>query len=286
MRLAAIIRAVISASFATAASKPSPNDAHSLETRDASSFVGRWTTWGKIDSGITPEITFHPNAKIAAEWSNNNTHINVFTTDNTGAVYTAEFDYAWKEWRAWSPVHAETKFAVGATVTMLWRGDYRLHLFITDASGGVWYAFRDDGVPEWTPWFSIHPEMKFGAGATVTAVARDAHHMDLFICDNDGAVWSTWWDGGDLEGWRPWFLIDPNQSFNLKQVTTVRAHAERARESRETARGSPLLHLLRWRPSRDGDALEARRVAGRVWGKLWRREERRERNRNYRALNR
>ena len=36
----------------------------------------------------------------------------------------------------------------------------------------------------------------FPAGAPVSAVARQPDHLDLFICGNDGRVYTSWWHAG------------------------------------------------------------------------------------------
>jgi hypothetical protein len=92
----------------------------------------------------------------------------------------------------------------------------------------MWWKSESDGIatgtegeaafdvvePEttWDPWFQIRPERVFDHTAQqVTAVARNDHHVDLFVIGFDNAVWSCWWDsdGGD---WRPWFQIRPERT--------------------------------------------------------------------------
>lgn len=68
---------------------------------DPGSIVGEWKDWKRIDSGITPNLKFHPQTKIAAKWSNNNTHIDLFGTDPAGTVFAATFDYDTVGYRGW-----------------------------------------------------------------------------------------------------------------------------------------------------------------------------------------
>jgi hypothetical protein len=53
--------------------------------------------------------------------------------------------------------------------------------------------------------FLIHPEIKMQPGATVTVLQPFPGHVDLFVTDPDGAVWSTFFEPDG--GWRNWFLI-------------------------------------------------------------------------------
>ena len=43
----------------------------------------------------------------------------------------------------------------------------------------------------------------FAPGATVTAVARYPHHLDVFTIGTDNRVYTTWWD--ERTGWQGWF---------------------------------------------------------------------------------
>ncbi|WP_429645488.1 hypothetical protein, partial [Skermanella aerolata] len=49
----------------------------------------------------------------------------------------------------------------------------------------------------------------FPAGAPVAAVARTPNNLDLFICGNDGRVYTSWWFAGvDWSGINDnWFAI-------------------------------------------------------------------------------
>lgn len=229
MKLAILFQAI---AFVLPAAASPAVDAHALQARDPggtgglyrpSPFIGKWTTWRQIDSGITPNLKLHPKCKIAASWSHNFTNADLYATDATGAVYTAAFSNTGGDWRGWWPIHAETKFAVGSSVTALWQGDStRVNLFATAADGAVWSTYSDGGSSAgFVPWFPVHSEVKFGAGAPVTALARDEGHMDLFVSDASGAIWSTYWDATEGGGWHNWFLIDAGR--RMGEVATIGA---------------------------------------------------------------
>ena len=86
-------------------------------------------------------------------------------------------------------------------------GDSHLDLFVTDPYGAVYSNWWESG-PGWQKWFSIHPEATICAGAPVSALWRPGDsHLDLFVTDPNGAVYSNWWEPGP--GWQKWFSIDP-----------------------------------------------------------------------------
>jgi hypothetical protein len=47
----------------------------------------------------------------------------------------------------------------------------------------------------------------FPAGGRLTAISRDPDQLDVFVCGNDGIVYTEWWTTGadcsGLNGWRP-----------------------------------------------------------------------------------
>jgi hypothetical protein len=108
----------------------------------------------------------------------------------------------------------------GGTVTAKWRSnDTHLDLFVTGPDGAVWSTFWEAN-GGWRPWFVIHPEQKMQPGAAVTALWRSNEtHLDLFVTGPDGAVWSTFWEANG--GWRPWFVIHPEQKMQPGATITA-----------------------------------------------------------------
>lgn len=220
MRIATFLYAALLRSSASAASLPDAHVYNTSETRISARTAPGWQDWQQIDSGMTPNLKLHPLSKIAAVWNADNTRIDLFATDYNGVVHMGVFEYGCG-WRAWWPIVDDAQFAVGASVTAIWRGRTNLNLFVTAADGSVWSAYRDAGSVDWVAFFPIHEEYKFAPGAKVTALARDAGHLDLFVTDNNGVVWSTYWDSQDGAGWHLWTSIDP--SFKVDGATRVAA---------------------------------------------------------------
>jgi CubicO group peptidase (beta-lactamase class C family) len=87
-----------------------------------------------------------------------------------------------------------------------------LDLFITGYDGHVYTTWWDSSLPDWgsitlEAWKDLGGT--FPVGAPVSAVARDANHLDLFITGYDGHVYTTWWDSSlpdwgsiTLEAWK------------------------------------------------------------------------------------
>src|SRR5918911_1240122 len=57
-------------------------------------------------------------------------------------------------------------------------------------------------------------------GNTVTALARQPDHIDLFVVGNNGGIYSTWWDGV----WHDWCRIGP-EAATVPNGNTVTALA-------------------------------------------------------------
>jgi hypothetical protein len=117
-------------------------------------------------------------------------------------------------WQPWFPIGPETVFDPNSQVTALWQNDKHLDLFAVGADGvarSIWYdkneatGYRPQG------WFDIGPEKGFAPDAPVTAVWNGGTHLDLFVTDSDGLVWSIWYDKNEPTGYRPqgWFNIGP-----------------------------------------------------------------------------
>lgn len=173
---------------------------------------GSRTSWTFEPSG-----QFHakPGASITAVWHTDK-HMDVFTTDSSGAVWTTFWD-ASTGWVAWSQIQPTTRMQPGTEITALWR-DNHIDLLATGADGTVWSTWWEAGMG-WQPWFAIHPETKMQPGASVAALWRDGIHLDLFATGADGTVWSTWWEPGSP--WQPWFSIHAETKMQAGAVVSA-----------------------------------------------------------------
>jgi hypothetical protein len=165
-----------------------------------------YTSWwsGGSWSGVNDNWTsiggfFPPGAPIAAVARKPN-QLDLFITGNDGRVYTS-----WWSGGAWSGAHDNWTsvggfFPPGAAVSALSRKPNQLDLFITGNdgrvytswwSGGHWSGANDN----WTAIGGFFPPR-----APVSAVARHAEQLDLFIVGNDGRVYTSWWSGSVWSG--------------------------------------------------------------------------------------
>jgi hypothetical protein len=122
-------------------------------------------------------------------------HIDLFVTGNDGRVYTSW----WHEGADWSGVNDNWRsiggfFPVGAPLAALARMPNQLDVFVTGNDGRVYTSWWHEGA-DWTGvadnWRAIGGI--FPAGAPLAATARTPHNLDVFVCGNDGRVYTSWW---------------------------------------------------------------------------------------------
>ena len=89
-----------------------------------------------------------------------------------------------RPWINWSEVNAVTGCGQSARVISNSATDGEVHI-----------TYR--GLVSESPWPSIGGT--FGDGAPVAAVERTDNNLDLFVCGNDGRVYTAWWNDGN--GW-------------------------------------------------------------------------------------
>jgi Papain-like cysteine protease AvrRpt2 len=172
-----------------------------LHSGGALTSADRWNRIGMIKRASWGETMGDPSAVARMP-----EHLDVFRTAGDGRVYTAWF-HDGGEWSNWRPIGGF--FPSGAQVASVARTSDNLDLFICGNDGRVYTSWWLNGVD----WSGINDSWRslggyFPAGAPVTAVARTGQNLDLFICGNDGRVYTSWWSAGsDWSGindsWRP-----------------------------------------------------------------------------------
>ncbi len=159
-----------------------------------------WSAWWEPTGGwrkwfpVWPDVAkSKPGATVTAVWRYPQ-HLDLFMTGADGTVWSAWWEAA-PGWQKWFPIWPQAaKAEPGTEVTAVWRYPQHLDLFITGADGTVWSAWWEAS-PGWQKWFAIWPQAaKAKPKATVTALWSNPRHLDLFMTDTDGVVWSTWWD--------------------------------------------------------------------------------------------
>ncbi|WP_429645487.1 hypothetical protein, partial [Skermanella aerolata] len=124
--------------------------------------------------------------------------LDLFVCGNDGRVYTSW----WSQGQDWSGINDNWRaiggfFPAGAKVAAVARTPDNLDLFICGNDGRVYTSWWSQG----QDWSGINDNWRsiggvFPAGAPVAAVARTPDNLDLFICGNDGRVYTSWWFAG------------------------------------------------------------------------------------------
>ncbi|MFD6389084.1 M12 family metallopeptidase [Nocardia sp. NPDC060259] len=130
-------------------------------------------------------------------------HLDLFITGNDGRVYTSwwhagsEWSGAGDRWRTIGGI-----FPAGAVVASVARTSNNLDVFTVGNDGRVYTSWWQAG----SDWSGIGDRWRniggvFPRTAKVSAVARTANNLDLFITGNDGRVYTSWWQqGSDWSG--------------------------------------------------------------------------------------
>jgi hypothetical protein len=166
---------------------------------------------------IHPETRFPPATPLTAVWASQS-HLDLFASDTSGVVRTISSDHndpSRYQAQGWLAIHPETRTAPAGKVTAQWSSINHLDLYIasTDrAVSSIWWDRNEPSGYRPQGWFAIGTERGFQPGAGVIALWAPGpakNHLDLFVIDEQGTVFSNWWDANQPQGYRPegWFAI-------------------------------------------------------------------------------
>jgi hypothetical protein len=140
--------------------------------------------------------SFPPGAHVSA-LARKPDNLDLFICGNDGHVYTSSWSAGHKWDGRWQSIGHS--FAPGATVAAVARMPDHIDLFVCDNDGCVYTSWWSSG-SGWSGvthgWKSLGGRHFFPPGAHVSALARKPHILDLFICGNDGHVYTSWWSAG------------------------------------------------------------------------------------------
>ena len=115
--------------------------------------------------------------------------LDLFVCGNDGRVYNSWWKngHGWNGWRSLGG-----SFTPGARVSAIARKQDQIDLFICGNDGCVYTSWWSEGVG----WSGAKDDWKslggfFSAAANLTSVARAPKCLDLFICGNDGCVYTA-----------------------------------------------------------------------------------------------
>ncbi len=136
--------------------------------------------------------------------------LDVVATDTSGRAWVARWrpnTYA-KNWDRWRPVLKDiAKSNTPATVVS--RDDDKLDVFIAGQDGKTYTGAWDEHVAnaQWRGWWNIL-KGAIPTNGVITAVARDANKLDVFLVSNDGGIYTAAYDHHVADGkWRGWWRI-------------------------------------------------------------------------------
>jgi hypothetical protein len=178
-----------------------------------------WRRWKSI--GTKPEFYVQvPVAAIARKPS----IVDLFKVDRDGVLQSNTLwqDPVGSRWLGWFPIHPEVEIHYDAHITALARQPDHIDLFMTDESGQVHWCWWHGDPLHWRPWIAIHPSRTFRQWRPVVAVSRDADHIDLFVMDRDGSIWTSGWNTG--RGlWQEWVPLHHPTRFSHRASLTALA---------------------------------------------------------------
>lgn len=134
--------------------------------------------------------------------------LDVLATDTNGRVWFGHWSQAGGSWDHWRPTLPDVA-ASNTPPGVVARDANKLNIFVAGSDGktytGAWDSKFANG--QWRGWWNILTGAIPAAGA-VTAVARDANKLDVFIVSTDGGVYTAAWDQNVSNAqWRGWWRI-------------------------------------------------------------------------------
>jgi hypothetical protein len=170
---------------------------------------GAGDNWSDHQPFRITTIIFRPSLAIAAV-ARTRGHLDVFWVGQDNQIWTQWWDQApgqnWTDHLAFViatsfpvPVMAESSIAAVA------RLPGHLDVFWMGNDSQIWTQWWDQaagsGWDNHQPFPINPPNTPSAAGSPIAAVSRTSGHLDIFWVDQDGYVWSQWWDEAPGAGW-------------------------------------------------------------------------------------
>jgi len=174
-----------------------------------------------------PTTTFPPGAAVTAI-ARSATHEDLFAVGMNGAVYHAWWDQSsgWHSFAVISPTTLNDSLMVpGSRVSAVARDAGHVDLFLVDVGGKIqWGSWAFPSGESTYSWSSLGTTPSLGGRSTaspgtfVGAAARTSTHMDTFVTDYVGNIFSNSWDSGT---WSQWATFGPPGTSPVRSPVTV-----------------------------------------------------------------
>jgi hypothetical protein len=130
-------------------------------------------------------------------------HLDLFLIGTDSQIHSTYWDAATSWAAGWFAVPGGITANLGSTVTVVARDADHLDLFITNQAGSILSTYWDAASSWAGSWFDVPGALTANPTSTVTAIARNPNHLDLFVTGSDGQIHSTYWDAASswASGW-------------------------------------------------------------------------------------
>lgn len=179
---------------------------------------------------IPPTPTFGPRSLgVGSSIARHSDRIDLVATASDGQVWATRFDAGTyvRVWDRWRPVLAHLA-APDTPVAVVSRADDHLDVFMAGSDGRTYTGASSSSFDgQWRGWWNIL-KGAVPSGGTVTAVARAAGKLDVFIVSTDGGVYTAAWDQNVAAGaWRGWWRIGSQVAKPGSPVAVVSRHPDK-----------------------------------------------------------
>jgi hypothetical protein len=167
-----------------------------------------WDTaggWAGGWFGVPGSLAANPGSPVTVV-ARNPDHLDLFVTGTDGQIYSTSWDAASSWGTGWFVVPGGVGTNLGSLVTVIARNPDHLDLFVTGTDGQIYSTYWDTAGGWAGGWFGVPGGLAANPGATVTAIARNPDHLDLFVTGADGQIYSTSWDAASSWG-TGWFVV-------------------------------------------------------------------------------
>ncbi|MCJ1277271.1 hypothetical protein MMC21_005082 [Puttea exsequens] len=186
-----------------------------------------WMTWTVVPGSIIA----HDDLEAVTAISRSPGRIDIFAIGTNSQVYTAAFTLVPATVTGWGPWRRVGKSGLGSaapganTLAVTSRAEDFMDLFVVSTSGLVYTAAFQPGETEFQGWWPVLP----GAGpralgnvnGSVTAISRSLNHLDIFVCDADGVVWTAAWEPDFVDGFHGWWTVAADLTFPKGTAVTA-----------------------------------------------------------------